>query len=144
MGRIKTTIKLLTALTLSALVLCAICTLPNRLLFCGGESYRFYLGDSSLNCKEVFAEGNKAPLTRLLLLGVNGESATYASLDIEKFLKTVNGQVIFCEEVDGMINYYCKADLPYSIELYGEEINLHVCVKDGGVTVASPIIFGGY
>ncbi|MGN1372458.1 MAG: hypothetical protein ACI4VK_00250 [Candidatus Coproplasma sp.] len=144
MGIFKTTVKLLSALALSALVLCAICTLPNKLLFCGGDSYRFYLGDTSKNCKEVFADGEDAPLTRLLLHGVNGESATYSSLDVDGFISAVGGRIIFTEEIDGSVNYYCKADLPYSVELYGEMINLHICVKEDGVTVASPIIFGGY
>lgn len=144
MGRIKTAVKLLATLTLSAIMLGIICALPNKLLFFGGESYRFYLGDTSKNCKEVFADGGTAPLTRLLLTGVNGESATYKSLDTQKFLESVGGRVIFTEEIDGTLNYYCKANLPYSIELYGEEINLHICVKEKGVTVASPIIFGGY
>lgn len=144
MGRVKTVATLLLTIALSALVLCAICTLPNRLLFSGGDSYRFYLGDTSLNCKEVFADGDKAQLTRLTLSNVNGESATYQSLDIQKFLKTVGGKVMFKEEFDGCVNYYCKANLPYSVSLYGEEINLHICIKEEGVTVASPIIFGGY
>ncbi|MGN0823458.1 MAG: hypothetical protein ACI4MB_00155 [Candidatus Coproplasma sp.] len=144
MGRIKTLLKLLITLLLAALILCAVITLPCKLLFCGGDSYRFYLGDTSLNCKEVLVGGASAPLTRLLLTDVNGESATYQSLDIDEFIKSVNGEIIFTEEIDGSINYYCKASLPYSIELYGEEINLHICVKEDGVTVGSPIIFGGY
>ncbi|MGN1061457.1 MAG: hypothetical protein ACI4QN_06970 [Candidatus Coproplasma sp.] len=144
MCRFKTAIKLITTLALSALVLCAVTALPCRLLFYGGDSYRFYLGDTSLNCKEVFAEGNLAPLTRLLLTDVNGESAIYQSLNIDDFLKSVNGKVVFTEEVEGSINYYCQADLPYSINLYGEEINLHICVKKDVVAVGSPIIFGGY
>ena len=48
------------------------------------------------------------------------------------------------EKLSGSVNYYCTADLPYSVELYGTEINLHICIKQSGVTVASPIIFGGY
>lgn len=144
MGRIKTLLKLLLTLLLAALVVCAVMTLPCKLLFSGGDSYRFYLGDTSLNCREVSVGGASAPLTRLLLVGVNGESATYQSLDIDEFIKSVNGEIIFTEEIDGSLNYYCKASLPYSIELYGQEINLHICVKDDGVTVGSPIIFGGY
>ncbi|MGN1103714.1 MAG: hypothetical protein ACI4QI_02445 [Candidatus Coproplasma sp.] len=144
MGIIKMAFKLLITLILSALMLGAICTLPNKLLFSNADSYRFYLGDTSLNCKEVFAEGDSARLTRLLLSGVNGESATYNSLDVVGFLESVGGKIIFTEEVDGTVNYYCKANLPYSVTLYGEEINLHICIKESGVTVASPIIFGGY
>lgn len=144
MGRYKTAATLLITLAFAFITLFAVAALPYRLTFRGGESYRFYLGDTSLNCKEVFADGSSAPVTRLFLSGVNGESASYKSLDIEKFLKEVDGEIVFYEEVEGTQNYYCKASLPYSIELYGEEINLHICVKEGGVTVGSPIIFGGY
>lgn len=135
---------LTTTLALAAVFCIAIVILPNRLLFCGGESYRFYLGDTSLNCKEVFADGASAPLLRLTLKDINGESATYKSLNISDFLKSVGGEILFIEEVENSKNYYCKADLPYSVTLYGKEINLHICVREGSVTVASPIIFGGY
>ena len=131
-------------LSLSVFFCLAIAILPNRLLFCGGESYRFYLGDTSLNCKEVFADSVLAPLLRLTLRDINGESATYKQLDISTFLKSVNGEILFLEEVEGSKNYYCKADLPYSVNLYGKQINLHICVSERGITVASPIIFGGY
>lgn len=144
MGMIKTILKLLITLLLAALILCAVTALPCRLLFGGGDCYRFYLGDTSLNCKEVSVGGASAPLTRLFLTKVNGESATYQSLDIEKFIKSVNGEIVFLEKLEDSVNYYCKASLPYSIELYGQEINLHICVKEDSVTVASPIIFGGY
>lgn len=59
-------------------------------------------------------------------------------------MKTVNGEIVFCEKLSDSVNYYCKADLPYSVELYGKTINLHVCIRKDGVKVASPIIFGGY
>lgn len=118
--------------------------LPNRLVFKGGESYRFYLGDTSLSCREVFCDRASAPLLRLTLKDINGESATYSSLDLDGFLKSVGGEILFTETLEDSVNYYCKANLPYSVELYGKEINLHICVKADGVTVASPIIFGGY
>ncbi len=144
MGRIKTAVILLFTLALAAFTVISIAVLPNKLLFSDGQSYRFYVGDTSLNCKEVFADGSYAPFARLLLTDVNGESAVYKELDIEKLLISVEGEVVFYEEIEDSKNYYCKANLPYSINLYGEEINLHVCVKPSGVTVASPIIFGGY
>lgn len=144
MGRIKAAAILITTFALALLTAATLVVLPQRLLFRGGESYRFYLGDTSVSCREVFADGDIAPLTRLTLNGVNGESAVYPSLDIDAFLDGVGGEIIFKEELSDSVNYYCKADLPYSVTLYGEEINLHICVKDGSVTVASPIIFGGY
>lgn len=121
----------------------ALAFLPSRLCFKGGESYTFFCGESSKNCKEITVSNNAA-LMRLTLSDVCGESALYQSLDIDEFLKTVEGHVIFTEELTDSVNYYCRANLPYSVTLYGEEINLHICVRADGVKVASPIIFGGY
>ena len=73
-----------------------------------------------------------------------GESAEYSEFDFDDYLKSVNGEVIFTETLSDSVNYYCKADLPYSVNLYGNEINLHVCIKKDRVKVGSPIIFGGY
>lgn len=125
-------------------VLCAVAALPNRLVFKGGERYTFYVGNTSKNCRVINCSAAEAGLTRLTLQGVCGESATFSHLDIDGFLATVNGEIVFEETLDDSVNYYCKADLPYSVKLYGEEINLHICVKSDGVKVGSPIIFGGY
>lgn len=135
--------KLLT-LTVAAGVLLAVFTiLQAKVCFKGGEAYTFFVGDTSKNCREVHADGNAA-LKKLTLLDVCGECAEYSEFDIESYLKSVNGEIIFVEELSDSVNYYCKADLPYSVSLYGEEINLHICVKNDSVKVGSPIIFGGY
>ncbi|MDE6373872.1 MAG: hypothetical protein K2L72_05165, partial [Clostridia bacterium] len=128
----------------AAVIVACLAALPDRLAFKGGASYTFYLGDTSKNCRIVTANREVAALTRLTLSDVCGESVTFDALDVDGFLKSVEGEILFSEELSDSVNYYCKADLPYSVILYGEEINLHICVKDGGVTVASPIIFGGY
>lgn len=129
---------------LAAFVLAAVALLPSRLCFKGADSYTFFTGNTSKDCKEVVAEKNADEL-KLSLSDISGECATYSSLDLDTLLNSVNGEVVFKEEVCGSVNYYCKADLPYSVNLYGEQINLHVCFKeDGSVKVASPIIFGGY
>lgn len=108
-----------------------------------GESYTFFCGDTSKDCRIVTVKRGAA-LKKLALDEVCGESTTYPSLDVNQFLEDAHGQVIFCEQLSDSVNYYCTADLPYSVELYGTRINLHICVKEGRVTVASPIIFGGY
>ena len=144
MLRTKNAIKTLAALFAAALIVLALTALPNRLAFRGGESYSFYVGDTSKNCRVVTANGNTAALTRLTLKGVCGESATYSSFDWQAYLDEVNGTVLFVEELSDSTNYYCKADLPYFVELYSQEVNLHVCVKDGCVIIGTPIIFGGY
>ena len=114
-----------------------------ELCFKGAESYAFFCGDTSKNCKEVRVDSN-AKLKKLTLSDICGECAEYSDLDIKSFLQSVNGEVVFTETLSDSVNYYCKADLPYSVTLYGEEINLHICVKNDGVKVGSPIIFGGY
>ena len=136
-------IKLSVVLALAAAVILAFVLLPKRLALPEGESYIFFVGDSSKNCREVKADGNAA-LVRLELNDVCGECTQFSSLDVDKFLSDVDGEIIFKEEIDGSVNYYCSAALPYSVSLYGKEINLHICVRDGGVKVATPIIFGGY
>ena len=108
-----------------------------------GESYTFFCGNTSADCRVVTVKDGAA-LSLLALDDVCGESTTYPTLDIEEFLESVNGEVVFCERLSDSLNLYCTADLPYSVELYGTQINLHICLKQEGVMVASPIIFGGY
>ena len=136
-------LKLLT-LTIAAGVLLAIITISQaKLCFKGAESYTFFCGDTSKNCREVRVDGN-AIWKKLSLPDICGECAEYSELDIESYLKSVNGKIIFVETLSDSVNFYCKADLPYSVNLYGEEINLHICVRQNSVKVGSPIIFGGY
>lgn len=129
----------------AALVLfCVLAALPDRLVFKGGESYTFYVGNTSKNCRVVSCVSSEAALTRLTLHEVCGESATFSHLDIDEFLKSVNGDVVKVQKLSDSVNYYCTADLPYSVELFGTSINLHICVREDSVMVGSPIIFGGY
>lgn len=134
----------LLAITVAAGLLLAIFTIfQAHVCFEGADSYTFFIGNTSKDCKEVRAE-NCLALKKLTLGNVCGECAEYKSFDIEKYLASVNGKIVFCEKLSDSVNYYCEADLPYSVTLGGRKINLHVCVKDDGVKVASPIIFGGY
>ena len=144
MKRLKNCVALICSLLLALGLILTLTLLPERLAFKGGESYTFFVGDTSKNCKVVSCSGKEADFVRLTLSDVCGESTTFASLDLEKFLQSVNGEIVFTETLDDSVNYYCTASLPYSVTLYGKEINLHVCIRDEGVTVASPIIFGGY
>ncbi|MDE7453975.1 MAG: hypothetical protein K2N22_06170 [Clostridia bacterium] len=136
-------LKLVTITLLAGVVIAAIAILPARLCFNDASAYTFFCGDTSKNCREISTKDN-ADLLKLTLSDVCGESAVYDELDVGAFLKSVNGKIIFTETLSDSVNYYCTASLPYSVKLYGEEINLHICVKAASVTVASPIIFGGY
>lgn len=136
-------IKLLTITVLAGALIAVFAICEARLCFADSESYTFFVGDTSKNCREVRADGGAA-FKKLTLSDVCGECAEYSEFDFESYLKKVNGEIIFIEQLSDSINYYCKADLPYSVNLYGEEINLHVCVKRDSVKVGTPIIFGGY
>lgn len=127
----------------TALIAMAFIVFPARVCFADGENYTFYCGTSSADCREVRSTFN-AEIERLLLADVCGESVEYKDFDLNSYLKKVNGKVMFTEELSDSVNYYCTADLPYSVEINGYKINLHVCVRKEGVKVASPIIFGGY
>lgn len=137
------TLKLGAIIVIAAAVCAAVVALPKKTAFECGDTYTFYVGRTSSDCRIITVDDN-AELLYLTLKDVCGEATTFSSLDVEAFLKDVNGEVLFKEELSDSVNYYCSADLPYSVELYGREVNLHICVKEDGVTVASPIIFGGY
>lgn len=138
-------IKLLILIIISGAVAATCAVLPVRVCFTDAESYAFYCGDTSANCREVHAENNFS-LTKALLADVNGECAFYSAdnFNMTDFLAQYGAEVIFTEELSDSVNYYCAADLPYSVQLYKAEINLHICVKQSRVLAASPIIFGGY
>ena len=132
----------LTALS-AALIIFAIAALPKSVCFNGGYNYVFYCGTSSADCRVMRADGN-AKLTRIFLNNVCGESAEFKELDIEKFLLSVGGEIVFSESAAGITNYYCSANLPYSVAIDGTEINLHIAVCENSIKVGTPIIFGGY
>lgn len=131
----------LLAFAATAIMCCA--ALNTTLCFDGGKSYTFYCGNTSADCTVVTTYGNAA-LKKLTLKEVCGEGTTYTQLDVAAFLQSVCGKILFEEQLCDSVNYYCSANLPYSVTLYGQEVNLHICVKESGVMVASPIIFGGY
>ena len=122
-------VKLLSVIIAAGAFAAVMLLLSSRLCFNGGENYTFFCGDSSKNCREVTVKSNAA-LKRLTLKDVCGESTVYREFDLTEYLESVNGVVVFTEELSDSVNYYCKADLPYSVTLSGEEINLHVCVSD--------------
>ncbi len=136
-------VRLLFLIIASLAIFTGVGVLPQRTCFEGGSSYTFYCGDSSKDCKIVKADKN-ANTVRLFLKDVCGESCEYEDFDLDGFLKQYGGEVLFEEVMSDSVNYYCRANLPYSVSLRGETINLHVCVREDKAIAASPIIFGGY
>lgn len=111
--------------------------------FKNGSGYTFYCGTSSKDCKVVTVYKNPA-LEKICLKKICGESTDYENFNLDSFLKDVRGEILITEELSDSVNYYCSANLPYSVNLYGKTINLHISVRGDKARVASPIIFGGY
>lgn len=136
-------IKTLTLTALAAVIIAAVSVFPHGPCFKNGLNYTFYCGNGSSNCQIVTVESGAAA-KKLGLKDVCGESTVYQNFDLDGFLKQVGGKIVFVEELSDSVNYYCTANLPYSVNLYGKKINLHVSVRSDSARVASPIIFGGY
>lgn len=127
----------------AAIILCALAFLPPRVCFSDGENHMFICGTSSADCVEVKPLIN-AEAERLFLKNVCGESAEYPDFDMQSYLKKVGGKILFCERTEDSVNYYCSAKLPYSVQLKGQTVNLQICVRENGIKLGTPIIFGGY
>lgn len=136
-------IKLSIIIIIALAVCAAVVSLPKKTAFECGDSYTFFIGTSSADCKVITVDKG-AELLALTLTNVCGEATTFKTLDTDELLEKVNGKILFSEQLSDSVNYYCSADLPYSVTLYGQKVNLHICIKADSVTVASPIIFGGY
>lgn len=136
-------IKLSIIIIIALAVCAAVVSLPKKTAFECGDSYTFFIGTSSADCKVITVDKG-AELLALTLTNVCGEATTFKTLDTGELLEKVNGKILFSEQLSDSVNYYCSADLPYSVTLYGQKVNLHICIKADSVTVASPIIFGGY
>lgn len=144
MLKIKFAVKIILTLALATLSLFSVTALLHAPVFGKAEQYRFYIGDTSKNCKEIVTTYTQACVTKPFLTQLNGESVTVRNIDLQELLSKVDGEILFCERLEDSVNYYCHANLPYSITLYGKQVNLHVCIKKDEVIIASPIIFGGY
>lgn len=138
-------LKICLAAAAAAIFIFLLAALPKKLCFdsASAQSYAFFCGNTSADCREVDG-GAAAGLKRLFLSDVCGETATFKDFDLGKFLAEVNGTILFEERLQDSVNYYLSADLPYSVKIGGYVVNAHVCVRDDGVKVGSPIIFGGY
>ena len=136
-------VRLLSVVIASVIVCAAVAIFPEKLCFESGESYTFYCGTSSADCREVTVKQH-AEIAKFCLKKVCGEATVYSDFDLQSFLDDTGAKVIAVETLSDSVNYYCTADLPYSVNLYGTEINLHISVRGNSAKVASPIIFGGY
>ena len=88
------------------------------------------------------------------LLRVKGESAEWTESTAAEVraayerLKThYSVRLTFTERIDGGTAYYCYAEkigAAKAVCVNGFPVNLHVYIKDNGIKVGVPLIFGGY
>ena len=87
------------------------------------------------------------------LFRVKGEcvSFSFAESDggrdalIEEIVRQLGAEIIFEEEVNEVISYYCYTPIFLeSLILQGKRINLHVAISKARCVVGTPIIFGGF
>lgn len=88
-------------------------------------------------------------LKGLQFLRVKGESvALQESLDgagIQDILRRYNALVLWTEEVDGVLSYYCYTPcFQESVQINNRKVNLHIATKEERTIIGSPIIFGGF
>lgn len=106
-----------------------------------GESYTFYLGESS----SARAVTSKSPLAKLFLGEVKGESVVYCGDRYAEFAEKYCAKLLFTEHLNGVTSYYLYSPkFGGGISLGGEVINLQIAVSDGQTVVGTPLIFGGW
>lgn len=111
-------------------------------VFPEGESYTFYLGDSS-SARAVLSE---TPLFDRLTLGnVRGESVVYAGERYEELKDRYRAELRFTEKVGNVTNYYLYSPaMKESVVLNGVRVNLHIAVGEEKTVAGTPLIFGGF
>lgn len=63
----------------------------------------------------------------------------------KEVMERFNARLVFIEEVEGVVNYYCYSDkIKCSLAIKGEKINLHFAERGNVVKVGTPIIFGSF
>ena len=107
-----------------------------------GKNYELYYGASS----SASATGTRNPVRDKLLSGcVAGESVRYDGDRAAELMKRYRAKVLFSEEAEGVVNYYCYSPLlGDGIGLCGYAVNLHVAVGSEQTAIGIPIIFGGF
>ena len=128
-----------------ALFVCGVILLPVCLLsfsvFPFEREKEYYLYSFSSQANIV-----NAP-TPFDLLFVTGESVRLETegINLEELLSNYGAKVIFTENMDDSVSYYCYSPkLKSPVVLDGKSVNLHIIVKDKEVVLGSPVVFGGY
>ncbi|MBQ4098190.1 MAG: YwmB family TATA-box binding protein [Clostridia bacterium] len=79
--------------------------------------------------------------------GIKSESADIKlnAFNLKEFLDVYDAETVFIEKTEAGVSYYAYSNkIKYKKIIDGKKINLHINISNDGVTVGSPIIFGGF
>ncbi len=140
--RIKNTVSATLSLLLSLGILFLL-----ALFIAGGLSV--YKGERRYYLDSATSQGLcKENLSLLEIFRVRGESVYIENAEegfAEEVIKEFNAQVLWTEEVDGVLSYYCYSPrLREGVMIGGRKVNLHIARSKQVCVLGSPIIFGGF
>ena len=107
------------------------------------DEFEIYL-ESASSCAQIVQVSEK---DYKAFKGIKGEGCKIESknFSVENFFSEFNAKIIFEEQTDFGISYYgFSPAIKYRKEIHNEIINLHVFVGKSGITIGTPIIFGGF
>lgn len=134
------TIKAFVVTAVAILCVIFIYALSKSSVFSRGERYEFYRGTSS---EEIVL--SRSPYEKLFLSGVRGEGVQYTGDRAEEIISRFDAEILFTEEVAGVVNYYCYSPFLKTSLLIGDKtVNLHVACNGENTAAGTPIIFGGH
>lgn len=116
------------------------------LLFKDAMHYTFYSQSVSSQAKIISTTAKDAKKVKYSIANLTGESAEYKNAeDAFQQIDRYNANFRFMEECGDIQNYYFYSPNLYAaVHVNGIAVNLHIAIKIDGVTIGSPLIFGGF
>lgn len=115
----------------------------------GKGEYTLYLNSQSSSAK-IYSVDESAKINAALIKNICGESVFFQNKVegksfVDEVLTTLDAVKVCSETIDGIVcDYYYSSNI-YSYVLIGRKrVNLHVVYCEQGITVATPLAFGGY
>ena len=107
------------------------------------DSVTLYLGNNSSICEIISIDNGDYHKYS----NIRGESIRLelTNFDLDAFIKKYTAQILFIEQIEQGVNYYCYSPkMKYRRLIDGFIINLHVFVGNECVSIGTPMIFGSF
>lgn len=129
------------------LIVCIFCAFNyyRKPLFYNGEGwYTVCMGEGSSGKIEGFSTAEIE--NYYLYKNIKGQSLTTRDKDyIDDFLKKYDCELLFTEEVEGVVTqYYYSPKISTYKPVNGKRVNVQTATRECFFTIGSPLIYGGY